>query len=97
MFKPLLIVLGEPYSIFSEIIFKTLKSKNKKNNLPIVFIGSSSLLSKQMEKLGYKFRINNLKDLKNNSSEKIYQVLGILIEVSVIDLTLLNVFGKLYI
>ena len=65
MFKPLLIVLGEPYSVFSEIIFKTLKLKNKKNNLPIIFIGSSSLLSKQMGKLGYKFKINNLKGIKN--------------------------------
>ena len=31
--KPILIVTGEPFSIFSEILFKTLKKINLKNQL----------------------------------------------------------------
>jgi len=55
-YKPLLIVLGEPYSTFSEIIFKYFKS-NKKSKNPILFIGSSKLLKKQMSKLNYDIKI----------------------------------------
>tara|TARA_B100001250_G_scaffold184511_1_gene158709 strand:+ start:50 stop:1027 length:978 start_codon:yes stop_codon:yes gene_type:complete len=55
-YKPLLIVLGEPYSTFSEIIFKFFRS-NKKSKNPILFIGSSKLLEKQMLKLNYDIEI----------------------------------------
>ena len=55
-YKPILIVLGEPYSTFSEIIFKYFKS-NKKSKHPIIFIGSSLLLRKQMLKLKYNIKI----------------------------------------
>ena len=55
-YKPILIVLGEPYSTFSEIIFKYFKS-NKKSKHPIIFIGSSQLVRKQMLKLNYNIKI----------------------------------------
>ena len=55
-YKPILIVLGEPYSTFSEIIFKYFKS-NKKSKHPIIFIGSSLLIRKQMLKLKYNIKI----------------------------------------
>lgn len=55
-YKPILIVLGEPYSTFSEIIFKYFKS-NKKSKYPIIFIGSSQLVRKQMLKLNYNIKI----------------------------------------
>ena len=47
-YKPLLIVLGEPYSTFSEIVFKYFKSKKRTKN-PILFIGSSKLIEKQWD------------------------------------------------
>ena len=48
-YKPLIIVMGEPYSIFSEILFKLYKTKIiKKFKRPIVLIGSKDLLNKQM-------------------------------------------------
>ena len=53
--KPILIVAGEPYSIFSEILFKTF-SKNKFKN-PIVVIGSFDLIKKQMKFLKYNIPI----------------------------------------
>ena len=54
--KPIIIVCGEPNSIFSEILIKTLKIyKNKK---PIVLIGSVKLLYSQFEKLKLKQNLN---------------------------------------
>ena len=58
-YKPLLIVLGEPYSTFPEIIFKYFKSNNKSKK-PILFIGSSNLLEKQMSKLNYSIKIKKI-------------------------------------
>ncbi len=59
IYKPLIIVLGEPYSTFQEIILKSIKKKILSNyNIPIVFIGSVDLFTKQMKKLGYSYKIN---------------------------------------
>ena len=69
--KPLIIVLGEPYSTFSEIVFKLFKSKLINNyNRPIVLIGSIKLLQKQMSKLKYRFNINKI-DLSRVDKEKL--------------------------
>ena len=60
--KPILIVLGEPYSIFSETLFKLYKRKiYKKLKKPIILIGSKKLLIEQMLKLKFKFKINEIK------------------------------------
>ena len=49
--KPILIVAGEPKSIFLEIFFKSLnKVKSKK---PIILIASYKLLMMQMVKLNF--------------------------------------------
>ena len=72
--KPIIIVAGEPYSVFLEIFFKALKTKKIKNlKSPIIIIASRSLLLKQMKKLKYFFRIKlidhnffNLNFLDNN-------------------------------
>tara|TARA_B110000971_G_scaffold209332_1_gene235366 strand:+ start:6084 stop:7046 length:963 start_codon:yes stop_codon:yes gene_type:complete len=54
--KPILIVSGEPYSVFFEIFFKSKKKINLKR--PIILIGSKKLLIKQMFKLKFNFGIN---------------------------------------
>ena len=54
--KPIIIVSGEPYSIFFEIFFKSKKKINLKR--PIILIGSKKLLIKQMFKLKFNFDIN---------------------------------------
>ena len=71
-FSPILIVAGEPNSVFLEIFFKMLKS-TKVNN-PIIIIASENILIKQMKKLNFKKKIkllnfNNLntKNLDNKS------------------------------
>tara|TARA_Y100000310_G_scaffold100775_1_gene98656 strand:- start:660 stop:1640 length:981 start_codon:yes stop_codon:yes gene_type:complete len=60
--KPLILVLGEPYSTFSEILIKVFKFQIiKKFKRPIVIIGSLELLKKQMFKLNYSIEINPIK------------------------------------
>ena len=51
--KPIIIVLGEPNSIFTEILSKVLNKKSikKKINYPIILIGSQKLLRTQLKKL----------------------------------------------
>ena len=66
-FNPILIVGGEPNSIFLEIFFKSLKLKKFKN--PIILIASKNLLLSQMKKLNFKFEINLL-DYKKLKQEK---------------------------
>ena len=63
--KPIIIVSGEPNSIFFEIFFKTLKKNKFKKS--IILIGSISLLKLQMKKLNFKRKINqiNISNLKN--------------------------------
>ena len=46
-YKPILIVNGEPNSIFLEIFFKTLKIKKIKS--PIILISSHKLIKLQMK------------------------------------------------
>lgn len=57
-YKPIIIVPGEPNSIFLEIYFKVIK-KNKIKS-PIILICSHKLLILQMKKLGFNFKINNI-------------------------------------
>ena len=57
-YKPIIVVAGEPNSIFMEIFLKSLQYKKYKS--PIILIASYSLLKLQMEKLDYKFNINLL-------------------------------------
>ncbi len=64
-YKPIILVAGEPNSIFFEILFKILKKKKIKS--PLVIIASHRILSLQMEKLNFKKKIKilNLKEITN--------------------------------
>ena len=61
IYNPILVVTGEPNSIFLEIFFKVIK-KNKTIN-PIILISSKKLLSMQMKKLKFKKKIKLLNPL----------------------------------
>ena len=65
-FNPILIVAGEPNSIFFEIFFKAIKKKIKS---PLVLIASQDLLLSQMQKLKFskKIKILDFKKIKNYS------------------------------
>ena len=72
--EPIILIAGEPYSVFYEIFLKSLKNKNvRKIKSPILLIGSKKLLKDQMNSLNYKFPIIEidknslkLKKIKNN-------------------------------
>ena len=64
-FNPILIVTGEPNSIFSEILIKSLKKTKIKK--PIILISSKKLLENQTKKLNYNINLKllNYKKLKS--------------------------------
>ena len=71
-YKPIVIVAGEPNSIFSEIFFKSLKYKKFKS--PIILIASHKLIKLQMKKLNIKMKIRlidflNLENSLSNNKE----------------------------
>ena len=66
-FKPIIIVAGEPNSVFLEIFFKIIK-KNKFKS-PIILICSKKILLKQSSALKENIKINEL-DKKNLFSKK---------------------------
>jgi 4-hydroxythreonine-4-phosphate dehydrogenase len=57
-YKPILIVAGEPNSIFLEIFFKSIQDHHYKS--PLIIIVSKNLLEQQMKKLGFIFKINTI-------------------------------------
>ena len=71
-YKTILVVAGEPNSVFLEIFFKSIKKIKIKN--PLILVGSYKLVKLQMKKLNFKKKIkildqNNLMSyrLDNNS------------------------------
>ena len=66
VYKPIIVVAGEPNSIFSEIFFKSLKNKSFKS--PIILIASKNLIELQMKKLKVKkkIRLITFSNIKNN-------------------------------
>ena len=71
--KPIIVVAGEPHSIFLEIFFKTVNTKKIKK--PIILIVSKDLFFMQMKHLGFNFKINliNINKIKDSllSNKKI--------------------------
>ena len=64
-YKPIILIAGEPNSIFFEILFKVFKTKRFKS--PLILIASYKILSLQMKKLNFKKKIKflSLKEIKN--------------------------------
>ena len=67
-FNPIIIIAGDPESVFLEIYFKSLK-KNKFKN-PLILIVNENILLKQMTALKYDFKINKL-DINNLNCKKL--------------------------
>ena len=73
MNSPIAIILGEPNSISSEIIFKSWIKKKKFRHIPCLVIGNYNLLHRQLKYFKFNLKlklINNnfkLSDLKGNS------------------------------
>ena len=71
-YKPIIIVAGEPNSIFFELFFKVIK---KKINSPIILIASKKLMIKQAKILKKKVNFNIINEFeiikKKNNLKKI--------------------------
>tara|TARA_B100000787_G_C16179851_1_gene291135 strand:- start:28 stop:993 length:966 start_codon:yes stop_codon:yes gene_type:complete len=65
--EPIIIVAGEPNSVFLEIFFKSLKTHNYKS--PLIIVASKKLIEAQMKKLGFAFKINIINKNFNRFSE----------------------------
>ena len=66
--QPIILIGGEPNSVFLEIFFKSIKKINCKS--PLIIIASKNLLVQQMKKLGFSFKIN-LIDESNINLDKL--------------------------
>ena len=91
-YKPLLIVLGEPRSVFIEIFLKAYKKLRKKIKRPILLIGSKKLLKKQLNYFNYNYKINEITEdkiklVKNNKNINLINV----------DLDVTKPFQKIFI
>ena len=64
-YSPILIVSGEPNSVFLELFFKVLNQDEIKS--PLILISSKKLLKFQMKKLGFKRKIKILQSSKLRS------------------------------
>ena len=60
-FSPILVVAGEPNSVFLEIYFKSIKKLKIKN--PLILIASIKLVKLQMKKLKFSKKIKLLSSL----------------------------------
>ena len=67
--SPILIVHGEPHSIFIELLIKSLK-KLKNLNRPIILICSNDILKKHSKKFNFKFKINIVNENYSNLKKK---------------------------
>ena len=71
--KNITIVCGDPKSTFNEILIKTLKNKIfKKNNLPIIIIGSKKLIEKEAKKLKTKINLHDFQTKRKLNKKSIY-------------------------
>ena len=68
--KPIIILNGEPNSIFLEILFKSLKKKNHKS--PIILVSSYELIKFYMKKLKFNKKINFI-DFNNFYKKKLFR------------------------
>jgi len=73
--KPILVIAGEPESVFLELFLKSLKSKY---TCPIILICNKKILYKQIKNLNYKFSINNIRFEEINSSKLIKNKINLL-------------------
>ena len=88
-YKPIIIVAGEPNSIFLEIFFKCIQKNYYKS--PLIVIVCKKLLIKQMKHLGFKFKINQI-NLDNVSFKKLNNK-----KINIIDVNynFKNIFEKI--
>ena len=92
-YKPIIIVAGEPKSIFFEIFFKSLKIKSFKS--PLILICSEQMLKMHMKIFKFKKNINNI-DWKNLNIKKLNNKSINLIDVKYNQKDIFNLNNQMY-
>ncbi len=64
--KKIIIISGDPNSINSEIIYKSLKSLNKSLKKRVILISNRLMLEKQLKRLKYTLKLQEIKDISEN-------------------------------
>ncbi len=77
MRKKILIVLGDPNSVNSEIIFKSLRQINNSLRNSIYLIANYDLLKKQFRKLKYSLNLSHIENINQKISSKNIKVLNL--------------------
>ena len=75
--KKIILISGDPNSINSELIYKSLKKIKKNIKNKIYLISNYKLLNFQLKKLKYNLKISQVKNLyqkRNNNSIKIIDI-----------------------
>ena len=75
-FNPIIIVGGEPQSIFIEIFIKAIQKLKKIKN-PIILISSEEILNRNMRKFKKNLKLNNLKEDFSNIRRKRINLINI--------------------
>jgi 4-hydroxythreonine-4-phosphate dehydrogenase len=87
--EPIIIVAGEPYSIFLEIFFKSVKRNIFKK--PIILIVSHELFIRQMKALNYNLDFNIINEKKINFNKLSVKKINIVN----VDFVFRNIFDKI--
>jgi 4-hydroxythreonine-4-phosphate dehydrogenase len=87
--EPIIIVPGEPNSIFLEIFFKSIKTQRYMS--PLIIIISKKLLEAQMKKLGFTFELN----LINENFNEFYKLNNKKINLINVDYKFNSCFEKI--
>ena len=74
--KKIVILIGDPNSINSEILYKTWKTLSKKIRKNVYFISNYELIKKQFKILGFKTKILEFKDKNSYPVKNLYARLG---------------------
>ena len=92
--KSVIIVCGDPKSIFNEILIKTIKNKIFKSvKFPIVIIGSKKLFQNELKRLKVKINLKNFDNQKNLKKKRIYNI-DIPIDLKNLSLVKKNLYIK---
>ncbi|AFS47063.1 Pyridoxal phosphate biosynthetic protein PdxA [alpha proteobacterium HIMB5] len=79
-FNPILVVAGDPKSIFLEIFFKSIKFSKR----PLILIVDKKILKQQMRILGFEFKLNEILE------QNIYKIKHNIRTINFIDVPLMN-------
>jgi len=77
MKKKILLVLGDPNSINSELVFKTLNKLSKTEKKKIIILANLNLLKSQFKRLNYKLSIKEIFNIKQKENSDKIKVLNI--------------------